>query len=257
MSLGNNRFNPNGLDNFIERLNKGLSKLLGKKDRPTKPQETSNITFAVIILISCMVLWFCTGFYFLGENEYGLIFVNGRIVDVKHGIRVGMSLPYPFGDAEIIDGTPGKVMNIGLNPANNFIVLDKNLVPVSVTAQFNYKITNPKILFLNHLQDQDEINNEIVWQVQSKIANFIANRDIKELETTNLTVLSNDIRKLVATPFDSYGITMVKFTILSLQKQDLMLTVPLPKSDSSGIKSDSSVRKFGREVNRDRFWMDD
>jgi regulator of protease activity HflC (stomatin/prohibitin superfamily) len=258
MNLGNNKPNPNGLDNFIDYINRGFGRLLGKKNQPIEPKETSNATFSVIILFSCAVLWLCTGFYFLAENEYGLIFINGKIVDVKHGIKVGMTLPYPFGDIEIIDGAPSKIITIGANPANAFIALDKNLIPVLITAKFNYQITNPKKLFLNHLQDQDEFENEILWNVQSQITSFIAKKDITELKITNLTVLSNEISKQLDLILDSYGITMPKFVILSIQQQNKQIIVSLPKSVSSGVKSEIvGPRNFSREVNRDRNWIGD
>jgi len=206
-----------GVDNFVERLNKGFGKLLGKKDNSPPPKETSNATFSIIILGSCLLLWLCTGFYFLGENEYGLILINGKIVDVKHGIKVGLTLPYPLGNVEIIDAAPSKVLTIGDNSTKSFIVLDENLQPVSISAKFSYQIDNPKILYQNHLQDQDAFDTEILWQVQSKIRDIMATRSISELGSTNFTVLSKEVLGLLGPTLASYGIIFNKFTIVSIQ----------------------------------------
>lgn len=257
MNPGNN--NRNGLDSFIERLNKGFGKLLGKKNTPVKPSQTSNATFSIIILFSCLILWGCTGFYFLGENEYGLIFINGKVTDVKKGIRIGITLPYPFGDAEIIDGEVIQLTSLGAASGNSFIVLDKNLSPVSISAKFSYQITDPKKLYLNRLQDQDELNNEIIWQVQSKIANYISSRDINELKNTNFTVLSKEILDQVKTVLDSYGITMVKFVIVNIQEQINQTIIELPKVESTHNNASGEInikRSVKRQVNRDRNGLD-
>jgi regulator of protease activity HflC (stomatin/prohibitin superfamily) len=211
------RLKSGGVDNFVERLNKGFGKLLGRRDNSPPPKETSNATFSIIILGACLLLWLCTGFYFLSENEYGLILTNGKIVDVKRLIKVGLALPYPFGNVEIIDATPSKVVTIGGNLAKSFMVLDKNLLPVSIGAKFSYQIDNPKILYQNHLQDQDEFDTEILWRLQSKIRDIMATKSISELGTTNLTVLSNEISGLLAPTLASYGITLNKFAIVSIQ----------------------------------------
>ena len=221
MNLGSNRPNsskskPGGIDGFVESLNKLLGRLLGKKDNSPPPQQTSNAAFSIIILLSCLLLWFCTGFYFLGENEYGLILTNGKVVDVKHGIRVGFSLPYPFGNVEIIDATLVKAMTIGDTSANAFTVLDKNLLPVLVSAKFSYQITDPKILYKNRLQDQDAFDTEILWLVQSKIRDTIAPWSASELKAANFTVLSNEISDKLNSILVSYGISLNKFTITNI-----------------------------------------
>jgi regulator of protease activity HflC (stomatin/prohibitin superfamily) len=239
MNRGSNRSNlpkskPGGIDGFVENLNKWFGRLLGKKDNlpPPQPQQTSNTTFSIIILLSCLLLWFCTGFYFLSENEYGLILANGKVVDVKRGIRVGFSLPYPFGNVEIIDATPIKAVAIGDTPANSFTVLDENLLPVLVGAKFSYRITNPKILYQNRLQDQDAFDTEILWQVQSKIRDAIALKSSSELKSANFTVLSNEISDKLNSILVSYGIALDKFTILSISQ---------PSAESSGENNGTAL----------------
>lgn len=243
MNPGNIKPNPQkpksgGVDNFIERLNKGFGKLLGKKDNSPPPKETSNTTFSIIILGSCLLLWLCTGFYFLGENEYGLILTNGKIVDVKHGIKVGLTLPYPFGNVEIIDAAPSKTLIIGDNSAKSFTVLDKNLLPISISAKFSYQIDNPKILYHNHLQDQDTFDTEILWQVQSKIRDIMATKSISELEATNFTVLSKEVLGLLSTSLASYGVIFNKFTIVSIQGLNSVISV-----ESGGVASPIQIEK--------------
>ncbi|HLX54185.1 MAG TPA: SPFH domain-containing protein [Aquella sp.] len=206
-----------GVDNFVERLNKGFGKLLGRKDNSPPPKETSNAAFSIIILGACLLLWICTGFYFLGENEYAIIQTNGKIADVKRGIKVGLTLPYPFGNVEIIDALPSKLLTIGDNSTKSFIVLDENLKPVSISAKFSYQIDNPKVLYQNHLQDQDTFDTEVLWQVQSKIRDIVATRSISELGAANFTVLSKEVLGLLSPSLASYGIILNKFTIVSIQ----------------------------------------
>ncbi len=263
MNLGNNRSKPSvsksgGIDGFVENLNKLLGRLMGKKDNspPPKPEQTSNTTFSVIILFSCLLLWICTGFYFLSENEYGLILNNGKVVDVKRGIKVGFSLPYPFGNVEIIDATPIKAVTIGDTPANSFTVLDENLSPVLISAKFSYQITNPKVLYQNRLQDQDDFDTEILWLVQSNIRDAITLKSSSELKSANLTVLSNEISGKLSSVLVSYGIVLDKFAITGITSSG---TDTSSKNQAKDLESneinksvDNRSRSYTRDVVRDR-----
>ncbi|MCC2624541.1 MAG: hypothetical protein K0R14_414 [Burkholderiales bacterium] len=273
MNLGNNKLRPTkaksgGVEGFVEKLNKIFGRLLGKKDNlpPPQPHQTSNTTFSIIILLCCLLLWFCTGFYFLGENEYGLILTNGKVVAVKRGIRVGFSLPYPFGNVEIIDATPIKAVTIGDTSVNSFTVLDKNLLPVLVNARFSYQISDPKVLYQNHLQDQDAFDTEILWLVESKIRDAISLKSSLELESANLTVLSNEISGKLNTILASYGIILDKFTIMNIGEPDIAfgsesrVVASLKQVQQlkelvvgrTGERVDNNGRSFTREVVRDR-----
>ncbi len=218
MNPGNNKYTLpksklGGVDNFVERLNKGFGRLLGKRGHSLPPKQTSNATFSVIMLVACLLLWVCTGFYFIGEKEYGIILMNGRVVDVNKGIKVGITFPYPFGDVEIIDVAQGNVTTIGESGAKPLLVLDQNLSPVSISAKFSYQIYDPKILYQKHQQDQDTFDAEVLWQVQSQIRDVIAKKSASELKATNFTVLSNEISSLLNARLALYGITLNKFTI--------------------------------------------
>lgn len=271
MSPGNNKPRSPGVkhgsvDNFIERLNKAFGKLLGKKDNTPlpPPKQTSNAIFSIIILSSSLLLWLCTGFYFLDENEYGIILTNGKIADVKHGIKVGVTFPYPFGNVEIIDATLHPVIAISNDKGVDkpFTVLDKNLLPVSINAKFSYKITDPEILYKNRLQEQVSFDDEILWQVMSKIRYAIAMKSLEEIKTTNFTVLSNEISDSLNLALVSYGIKVDKFTIVGIDEANLAVSsesqvvIPLGQIESAGIKESGEMsqggRIFTREVIRDR-----
>jgi regulator of protease activity HflC (stomatin/prohibitin superfamily) len=228
MNHGNNKHQsgkvkPGKIDNFVDHLNKGFGRLLGKKDNSPipAPNQTNNITFSIVILCASLLLWFCTGFYFLDENDYGLILRNGKVVNVKRGIKAGLTLPYPFGNVVIIDAAPSKMLSISDSPNTSYNVLDKNLQPLFINAKFSYLVTNPKILYQNHLQNQDDFDDEILWQVQSKIRDILAARSITELKSNNFTILSKELVTKLNSSLKSYGIELNKFTIQSIGGTDL------------------------------------
>lgn len=236
-----NKSRTNSVDKLVERFNQGLSRLLGKKDKnPTPPPQTNNITFFWIVVACCVFIWLCTGFYFINKNEYALIFINSKIVDVKHGVKVGFVLPYPFGDVVVINGAASDVLTIGNSAANSFIVLDKNRSALAIKASFSYQVTNAKTLYLNYLQaeaqNRDNLDNEIMQQVQNKIRAFVASRDIAELRSGSYAALSSELAGILTISLNSYGITLNKFNIINFVEQPAKSQIYNQTTSTAGAK---------------------
>lgn len=264
MNRGSNKPQPNSIDEFIYRLNKRLGRVLGKANNPRQPQQSSsNKAFIVVTLLSGVVIWLCTGFYFLTENEYGLELINGHVTEVKRGLQIGFTFPYPFGDIKVIDVVPDQLIQIGMNPANLFTILDKDMLPVNVEAKFSYQITDPKTLYRNHIQNQDEFDDEISWVVQSYIRRIIASKSFDELKDTNFTVLARGVIADLTPELAKYGVALTKLDIISINSasdvsESQTVVVPLQQVNSEEAKTtanSSDIRETGREVNRDRVWM--
>lgn len=207
-------------DTVLYKLNKKLSRLLGKTDKKFKPpSKSSNLMFSIIVLLSSIAIWLCTGFYYVNQDEFGLILVNGRVVKTVEGIRVGFTLPYPYGDIQVIAKPNSGIFYLGkesLNGSTNFSLLSSDMLPVRLDAKLSYKIINPKSLYLNHLQSQDNISDDVLYEVAGQIQGIIAKCSSKELTQINLTVLSTRVHQAVRDILATYGIVLTKFDIVAI-----------------------------------------
>ncbi|MFN7094526.1 MAG: SPFH domain-containing protein [Burkholderiales bacterium] len=220
MNHGNTNRSNDNLDEFIERLNKKIAKLLGKQDKQPPTGKTTNLAFALIILLFSLVVWLLTGFYYLGENQYGLVLTDGRITKVVKGLRVGFTLPYPFGGIEVLNAGVSDLLTVGTasDNASNYMVLTKDLFPIAVEAKLAYQITDPKTLYLNYLQQTDNLNNIVQWQLEQQLHNYIAQKTSSELSKINLTIMANQLREQANGALSKYGVDIVKLAVTSLQQ---------------------------------------
>lgn len=220
MNRGNTKPNsPERIDQLVERLNKKIARLLGKKNRASPPpKKTSNLSFSVIVIVFSLLLWFATGFYYLGENQFGLVLYNGRVVDVIKGIKVGFTKPYPFGDIEIIDASISDFIDLNNIASGNFIALTHDLTAIKVDAKFNYQVSDPVKVFKTTLQKQNNLDNLITWEVQEQIHSYFSKKNRNEIIKSNLTVTANEIKGLVNQKISDIGIKLIKLNINALSE---------------------------------------
>ncbi len=219
MNRGNNKKPSSNFDEWVDRINRKLSRLLGKKNDNKLPRnKTSALTFSFIILTSVLVIWCATGFYYLQDNQYGVIVRMGKLSYVVKGIKVGLTLPYPFEQIVVFNGGANNTVKIGDVTADDakFVVLSKELEPVTISARFTYQITNPEDLYTNYLQEDNDLGEVISWHLKSQIHEYISEKTIVDLKNSNSIVIANELRNLVNDDIESYGIKITKLNIESL-----------------------------------------
>lgn len=206
-------------DAIVEKINQKIAKILGKKPHNKFPRqnETSNKIFIIIIVGILLFLWFSTGFYYLGENQAGIVLTNGRISRVINGIKVGFVLPYPFSDVEIVDTSVSNFIKISKDDAlDDYTTSSKDLVPVSINAKFSYQVSNPQLVFLNILQKNDNLNDVVKFQIWQELHNYIAKNTKDDIAKKNLTVMSIEVRNMVDQDLANLGLRIAKLQIAAI-----------------------------------------
>ncbi len=208
----------NKIDIVVDRINKKIARLMGKKGKLPPQKKTSNTAFSIIVIVFSMLLWASTGFYYLGENQSGLILQNGSVTNVVKGIKVGFTLPYPFGSMEVIDTSPSDI--IDLNKVNSssadFSVFSQDLYPIQAAAKFSYQVVSPKLAFQEVLQKQDNLDSFVAWQVQMALHDYFIHKLNSEIIKANLTVIANDVRDKLNTTLAKSGLSLLKLNIYSI-----------------------------------------
>ena len=209
---------PTGVDAAVERLNRKIGRLLGKKSNlpPPVPDKTSNFTFISIVIGFTLLLWFATGFYYLPENQYGLVLNKGIVVDVVKGMKVGFTKPYPFGDLAVVDGGVSDFIGVSGITTSQFIVLSRNLTPLDLDAKFSYQVTDPVLVFNNILQKQSNLDNISNWEVQAKLHKYFVDKTSSDILKTNLTVAAGEVKNMANRELAPLGLKIIKLNINSL-----------------------------------------
>lgn len=234
MNLGNIN-KESGVDIFIEKINRRIARILGKNPHSKKPvnKSTSNRIFTTIIIIVLLLLWESTGFYYLNDKQSGIILTNGKITKIENGMKVGFILPYPFSEIEIVDTGVTDFIKISKNDTQDYYTtLSSDLLPVDIHAKFSYQVINPKLLFLNILQKNDNLDDVVKFTVWQKLHNYIATNSQKDISTKNLTVMSSDIKTKINQSLAGFGLNVVKLQIDSINYSADNSTNPPNRNDS-------------------------
>lgn len=212
-----------GIDEFIEKLNGFFSLILGKKNGQKQNQQKklgSTTSFNIIVLLSILLLWVVTGFYYIADNQFGIILHSGRVVAVKYGSTVGLTYPYPFGDVVVLDKAQSGIVNTDESEDN--ILLSRDLAAFDISSNFSYKVTDAKKLYTKYVQDPDDWDTQVIWQVQSALHDFVANQNESSLLTVSLTELSTAIKQKLKNSLDNeYGIDITSFNLVSIKPHDI------------------------------------
>lgn len=212
-----------GIDVFVEKVNRKIAHVLGKKQHSNKPENksTSNKVFIAIIIIVLLLLWESTGFYYLSENQTGIVLTNGKITQIINGMKVGFVYPYPFSDIEIVDTGVTDFVKISKNDTQDYYTtLSRDLLPVSISAKFSYQVVNPRLLFLNILQKNDNLDDVVKFTIWQNLHSYIANNSQKEIATKNLTVMSSEIKTSINQSLANLGLNLVKLQIDAVNYSD-------------------------------------
>ena len=217
---------------FTERLNQLIGRILGKKPNRPRPDldsesKTANLTFIVIVLFSLLGLWALSGFYYVPDTQSALVFQSGKYQKTLQGPNAGFTLPYPFGSVIAVDTGVSDRLFIGKTSAidTGYLAITKDLVGVSVNAEFSYQVVDPSKLFMNYLQEDNDVDTLMIQLVEQKMHTFIATNAANDLLTGNLIVLSNQLRDTANEELANYGIKLVKLNLSELKRYTVVANV--------------------------------
>ena len=225
-----------GVDRVVEQLNQKIARMLGKNGghkRPS-PKKTTNFIFSIVILCGSLTLWITTGFYYLNENQFGLILKYGEIASVEKGIKVGFTAPYPFGDIEVLSSEVSQLIDFSNLSQTTTTVLSRDLGMIKVDGKFNYQICDPSVLFQNILQKQNNMDTYVMILVQNELHDYFSKKLESEILKENLTIVASEVRDNVNQKMLVYGIKIIKLNISSLKdykvKSDVTLVPNIAES---------------------------
>ncbi|TXH59630.1 MAG: hypothetical protein E6Q89_02010 [Bacteroidia bacterium] len=202
---------------WTDRVNRIIARMLGKRSNFKKPDnlDTSSLVFVLTIIFFAFLMWFSTGFYYLGENQFGILQRYGLVQVVVKGVRVGFTWPYPFGGIEIMDSGVSKPLQLGRRGQDNstYIALSKDQILVAILGQFTYQLVDPKSLFINYYQDQEDFDNLVRIVILAQLHQYIIQYNFNDLIEGNLTVIAEEIAKKSNALLHKYGITLVRLKI--------------------------------------------
>lgn len=224
-----------GFDNTVDKINRKIARILGKKgNHKVKPQNTSSFVFWLLVIILSGLLWFVSGFYYLSEGQYGLVMANGQISHVVTGLKVGFTMPYPYGSITAVDGNVSNILTLGnAGPdKTSYLALSNDGKWLALDVQFTYQIVDP-VMYYNNCDEQSSPDNLVRSKLQLVFHDYLAHKDYALAKNANLTVIGNNIRNQAGVMLSKYGIAVVKLSINKLQNYDEKPTI-IPES---GVKT--------------------
>ncbi len=222
------------IDSLVNTINNKIGKALGKKNNfggafnnQNNKAKIKNWIFSLVIIFLLVFLWAITGFYYLSDNQYGLVIRNGKVVDVVKGIKFGLNAPYPIDQLQLINAAVSENMSIGKLAAIDpeYIVLSKNLKPFEISVTFTYQVIDPKALFLTIFQNEDKVKLIIKWNMMKEVRQYISAKMEDELTHANLIVTANEIRYKLNKNLSNYGLKINKLDIESLKRFKSQITI--------------------------------
>lgn len=247
MSHGKIDNNPEKNDGLVERLNRILARLMGKKpvNQAPKPNSTvpSNRKFILIVIGMIVLLWGLTGVYYIPDDNYGLIFRNGKIIKDVKGVSFGVTLPYPLSDVETLDATTNN-LSIGKESTNLFQLNTKDNYTLQLVGELSYSITNPQKYYLNYYQETSDLDQKIAWLLMANTQKYFLQHTRSELLNASSIVLANEIRQQTEQQIQTYGLSLGKFSILTLQNIAATSTGILVESGVNAANNNSLNSKI-------------
>jgi regulator of protease activity HflC (stomatin/prohibitin superfamily) len=213
----------------LDRLNRRLAKLMGKRDNKPSPAPKipSDGKFAGIMLILLVCLWGLTGIYYIPVNSFGIISLNGQLKQIKSGVALGMTLPFPFSDIIVLDADniEIKVTNATTSHTTPSLMAwskDNQQLSLAVAAQF--RLTNPQYYFSNYYQETSSLNSKMNALLASVIMNYLSKQTLATSLAQNHALLANNIQQLAMPVLANYGFSLTKLSVQSVESVKLTTT---------------------------------
>lgn len=211
-------------DSFVDKLNRFLARLMGKKTNKPLPKHSnhptgvpSNFKFIVIIIAMLVVLWGLTGVYFVPDASYGMVLNNGKISKVVKGMDTGVSLPFPFSDVITLDASSNSVKFGKAAESAAYLVLTADNRQLDVSGEIDYHIQNPQKYFLNYYQETSDLDQRVNSLSKTIIQDYFLHHDANEILHNSNTITGNEIRKTADAILNGYGLSIDKLSINSIK----------------------------------------
>lgn len=211
-------------DSFVDKLNRFLARLMGKKANKPLPKHSnhpagvpSNFKFILIIIAMLAVLWGLTGVYFVPDASYGIILNNGKISKVVKGMDTGVSLPFPFSDVITLDASSNSVKFGKATESAAYLVLTADNRQLDVSGEIDYHIQNPQKYFLNYYQETSDLDQRVNSLSKTIIQDYFLHHDANEILHNSNTITGNEIRKTADAILNGYGLSIDKLSINSIK----------------------------------------
>jgi regulator of protease activity HflC (stomatin/prohibitin superfamily) len=210
MNHGNNDY-----DSWVERMNRKLAKLMGKKDGMSPHNSIpSDSKFLFIVGLMLVVLWSLTGIYYIRDGSCGLLLVDGKIKQVVNGLKVGLTFPYPFAKVVIIDSSP---INLSLDSkVESLAFISKDQRGLDLSATLTYSVKNPRAFFLKYYQEMADIDQQVKFLVAVSIQRYFLLYNSDYLLGSSFIVLATELRQNLNQGLSSYGLQIDKLNISAL-----------------------------------------
>lgn len=207
-------------ESAVDRLNRKLAKLMGKKD-PNSPIKTpsipSNNKFTVIIITMLLVLWGLTGVYYVPNQSYGIILTNGKINQVINGMDIGVTFPFPFSDIVNLDSSENTLNLASSSNESGILAATEDGSVLNLNANLSFTISDPQKYYLNYYQENSDLNQKINWLMAAIVQDYFIHRQSQKLMQSSSIVTANEIRNLSMIVLRNYGLQINTFNIKSLQ----------------------------------------
>ena len=212
------------MDEKIDKINKKISKILGKKTNHkhnfhNHDSDTIGDWLYLVITFICIVfLWLSTGVYYLGEGYCGIITKYGEIQKIVSGPRAGFALPLPIGSILILDNIRSNGRKISLINDGEEMYQDISMddVPFKIDGEYSALISNPEKLYNTVYLTRDNINNTIRLYIINELHKYTSHVTYSSLKATNLTLLSNQIKQNVNNKLSLFGLLVTKINLISI-----------------------------------------
>lgn len=212
-------------DSFVDKLNRFLARLMGKKANKPLPEHShhpagvpSNFKFIVIIIAMLVVLWGLTGIYFVPDASYGIVLNNGKISKVVKGMDTGVSLPFPFSDVITLDASSNSVKFGKAAESAAYLVLTADNRQLDVSGEIDYHIQNPQKYYLNYYQETSDLDQRVNRLSKTIIQDYFLHHDANEILRNSNTITGNEIRKTADAILNGYGLSIDKLSINSITR---------------------------------------
>lgn len=204
----------------LDRLNDFFGRLLGKKStlKPQLPQEIpSNNRFILMLLTMVGALWLLTGIYYVPEQSYGIILLDGKVNKVVSGVAVGLSAPYPFSDE--INLTAGtNYFSMG-KAADKYYISSRDQHSLAYVLEVGYKINDPRRYYLADYQENANLDQQVAGIVAAQLQAYASLYSSQQLLHDSSIVIANEVRRLSQVELTPYGLALDKLNLISLQNK--------------------------------------
>lgn len=221
-------------ESAVDRLNRKLARLMGKKD-PNRPINTpsipSNNKFTLIIVTMLLVLWGLTGVYYVPNQNYGIILINGKVDQLITGMDVGVTYPFPFSDIVNLDASENTLNLASSSNESGILAVTEDGNMLNLNANLSFVIDDPQKYYLNYYQENSDLNQKINWLMAAIVQDYFIHHNSQQLMQSSTIVTANEIRSLSMLVLRNYGLKINAFNIKSLQNVS-QIKASLPKKSN-------------------------